>query len=113
MSRLDLLTMTSGELLHLLAGSGHSMENPDRDTIQVVLQARAANQRISDLVVWLTVTVSGAPLWARPLDRGVRHDRFHPREFGAAIQSLAQPRTRSAQRRRIPEASRQCSGGFR
>ena len=42
MSRLDLLTMTSGELLRLLAGSGHSMGNPDRDTIKVVLQAREA-----------------------------------------------------------------------
>ena len=45
MSRLDLLTMTSGELLRLLAGSGHSMENPDRDTMKIVLQVREAEAR--------------------------------------------------------------------
>jgi hypothetical protein len=65
MSRLDLLGMTSAELLRQLAGSGHSVNNPDRDTIKVVLQTREAeaqDRHAKALVraTWALVVATGA-----------------------------------------------------
>jgi len=69
MSRLDLLGMTSAELLRQLAGSGHSVNNPDRDTIKVVLQVReteAQDRRARALVraTWALVFATAALILA-------------------------------------------------